>query len=165
MVLGVTNLKGAILNKGEKYYTYMGKVFAAIKGEQLKYNWLITDCVCYPKDSNYAELLSKEYAWLTGEELTHMIEIEDFQWIWAVLSGFPKGVSLEEVLKYKLPCADGFEGFWRSTLNIQHPLADIEIVPWDSSLVLAISRNDIIIDNFMNYFPLSQDLVEYNKQL
>lgn len=158
-------MKGAILNKGEKYYTYMSKVFSAIKGEQLKYNWLITDCTCYPQNTSFAELLSKEYAWLTGEELTRIIEIEDFQWIWAVLSGFSENISLEEVLKYKLPCADGFEGFWGATPNIRHPLADIEIVPWDSSLVLAISRNDIIIDNFMNYFPLAQDLVEYNKQL
>ncbi len=157
-------MKGAILNKGEKYYTYMSKVFAAIKGEQLKYNWLITDCICYPDNDNYAEIFSKEYAWLTGEELTRIIEMEDFQWIWAVLSGFPKGVSLEEVLKYKLPNADGFEGFWGATLNIQHPLADIEIVPWDSSLVLAISRNDSIVDKFMDYFPLSQNLVTYNKQ-
>jgi hypothetical protein len=44
-------------------------------------------------------------------------------------------------------------------------MADIEIVPWDSSLVLAISRNDSIIDDFMNYFPLAQNLVEYNNQL
>ena len=157
-------MNGAILDKGEKYYTYMGKVFAAIKDEQLKYNWLITDCICYPENTNYAELLSKEYAWLTGEELTSMIDIENFQWIWAVLSGFPKNVTLKEVLKYKLPYADGFRGFWGATLNIQHPLADVEIVPWDSSLVLAISRNGTIIDNFMNYFPLAQYLTTYNKQ-
>ena len=96
-------MKGAILDKGEKYYTHMSKVFVAIKDEQLKCNWLITDCICYPETANYAEILSKEYTWLTGEELTRMIDIEDFQWIWAVLSGFPKTVSLEEVLKYKLP--------------------------------------------------------------
>lgn len=158
-------MKGAILNKGEEYYTRMSKVFAAIKDEQLKYNWLITDCTCYPQDANFAEVLSKEYAWLTGEELTNIIKTEDFQWIWAVLSGFPKSVSLEEVLKYKLPCADGFAGFWKLPLSIQHPLADVEILPWDSSLVLVISRNDIIIDNFMNAFPLAQNLIEYNKHM
>lgn len=156
-------MKGAILDKGEKYYTYMSKVFTAIKDEQLKYNWLITDCICYPENANYAEILSKEYTWLTGEELTCMIQIEDFQWIWAVLSGFPPNVTLGEVLKHKLPYADGYRGFWEPTFNIQHPLADIEIVPWDSSLVLAISRNDIIIDNFMDYFPLAQNLSMYNK--
>jgi hypothetical protein len=158
-------LKGAILNEGEKFYTYMRKVFTAIKGEQTKYNWLITDCICYPKNMEYAELLSKEYVWLTGDALTSMIDMEDFQWIWAVLSGFPQNVTLEEVLNYKLPLADGFRGFWETPLNLQHPLADIEIVPWDSSLVLVISKNDAMIDDFMNYFPLAQDLTQYNKQL
>ena len=143
----------------------MSKVFAAIKDEQLKYNWLITDCTCYPENAEYDELLSKKYTWLTGEELSDIIEVEDFQWIWAVLSGFSKNITLEEVLQYSLPYADGYRGFWESAMNIQHPLADIEIVPWDSSLVLAISRNDIVIDNFLNYFPLAQNLTAYNKQL
>jgi len=155
-------LKGAILEKGEEYYTYMSKVFAAIKDEQMNYNWLITDCMCYPENVNHYEILLKEYAWLTGEELTRIIEVEDFQWIWAGLSGFPKSVTLEEVLKYDLPYADGYRGFWEPTLSIQHPLADIEIAPWDSSLVLIISKKGIIIENFMNYFLLAQDLATYN---
>ena len=155
-------MKGAILEKGEENYTYMRKVFAAIKDEQLNYNWLITDCMCYPKNVNHYEFLSQEYAWLTGEELTQIIEVEDFQWIWAVLSGFPKNITLEEILKYDLPYADGYRGFWESTLSIQHPLADVEIVPWDNRLVLIISREDRAIDNFMNYFPLAQDLKIYN---
>lgn len=157
-------MKGTILRKGEKYYTFLSRIFTAIKGEQLKYNWLITDCMCYPQNARYAELLSKEYAWLTGEQLTSMIQTEDFQWIWAVLSGFPKEVTIEEILKFNLPYADGFKGFWKSTLSIQHPLADIEIVPWDSSLVLAISRKDDIINNFMKYFPYAEDLIVYNRQ-
>lgn len=158
-------MKGAILKKGEKYYTYMSKVFAAINDEQLKYNWLITDCICYPENADYDELLSKEYAWLTGEELTQIIDKENFQWIWAVLSGFPKSVTLEEVLKHNLPNVDGCGEFWKSTISIQHPLADIEIVPWDSSLVLIISKSDIIIESFMRCFPLAQDLATYNNQL
>jgi hypothetical protein len=157
-------LKGAILRKGEAYYTFLSKIFAAIQDEQLKYNWLITDCMCYPQNAKYAELLSKEYAWLTGEQLNHMIQMEDFQWIWAVLSGFSKEITLEEILKFKLPYADGFSGFWDSTISIQHPLADIEIVPWDSSLVLAISRKDDIINNFIKYFSHAEDLAAYNRQ-
>ncbi len=37
-------MKGAILERGEKYYTYMGKIFDTIKDVQKQYNWLITDC-------------------------------------------------------------------------------------------------------------------------
>lgn len=157
-------MKGAILRKGETYYTFLSKIFSAIQDEQLKYNWLITDCMCYPQNAKYAGLLSEEYAWLTGEQLTDMIQMEDFQWIWAVLSGFPKEVTLEDILKFKLPYADGFSGFWDATLSIQHPLADIEIVPWDSSLVLAISKKYDIINNFMKAFPYAEDLAAYNRQ-
>ena len=65
---------------------------------------------------------------------------------------------------FQLPYADGFIGFWDSSISIQHPLADFEIVPWDSSLVLAISRKDDIINNFIKYFSHAEDLASYNRQ-
>ena len=43
---------GAINEKGEKYYTYLKKVFDAIDNKQKEYNWLITDCECYPNNQN-----------------------------------------------------------------------------------------------------------------
>ena len=94
---------GAINQKDEKWYTHLGKVFEAIKQEQLNYNWLITDCVCYPQDKEIEALLDHEYCWLTGEELTAIVEKENFQWIWAVLSGFDKRIPLSDVLKHPLP--------------------------------------------------------------
>ena len=63
---------GAINEKGEKYYTYLKKVFDAIDNKQKEYNWLITDCVCYPNNQKIEKLLNKEYCWLSGEELTEM---------------------------------------------------------------------------------------------
>ena len=33
---------GAVLKKGERYYSYLGKVFAAIGNAQRNYNWLIS---------------------------------------------------------------------------------------------------------------------------
>jgi len=153
---------GAIIKQGEKYYTDLGKVFRAIGNEQINYNWLITDCVCYPQNAEIDNLLVKEYCWLTGEKLTEIVEQESFQWIWAVLSGFAKDIPLSEVLKYPLPYADGYEGFWKNPISMQNPLASIEIVPWDSSLALIFSDKKSIIDNFMKGFPLSENLALYN---
>lgn len=153
---------GAIIEQGEKYYTDLGKVFRAIENEQINYNWLITDCVCYPQNGETDNLLAKEYCWLTGEELTEIVEQESFQWIWAVLSGFSKDIPLSEVLKYPLPYADGYEDFWKNPISMQSPLASIEIVPWDSSLALIFSDKKSMIDNFMKEFPLSQNLALYN---
>ncbi len=159
-------MKGAILEKGERYYTHMNKVFHAIENKQLQYNWFITDCDCCSMNEATSLLLmpSKGYAWITGEQLTQIVKDEDFQWVWAVLSGFKKSVALEEVLKYKFPYADGYEGFWKAQVSIQHPLADIEIVPWDSGLVLVISKEDEIINSFMSNFSLAEDLETYNKR-
>lgn len=155
-------MKGAILEKGEKYYTNLLNVFSAIENVQIKYNWLITDCVCYPRSQQIDELLSKEYCWMSGDELTKIVETENFQWIWAVLSGFEKTIPLEKVLEYELPYAVEYDGFWNNPVSLQHPLASVEIVPWDSSLTLLISKDDKMVADFMNAFPLSEDLSIYN---
>ena len=153
---------GAILERGEKYYTYLRKVFEAIVNKQNEYNWLITDCVCYPQTQSIDEKLSHEYCWLSGNELTSVVENEDFQWIWAVLSGFRKDITLANILEFPLPYADGYTGFWKNPVSIQHPLASIEIVPWDSSLTLVISNQKDLVDSFIKAFPLSEDLSLYN---
>ncbi len=156
------NIKSAILEKGEGYYTYMKKLFQAIENEQTKYNWLITNYECYPNDEKISHIFSKEYIWISGEQFTEIINKEDFQFIWGVLSGFSKEITLEEVLKYELPFADGYEGFWIDNVELQHPFDNVEIVAWDSSLTIIISKDDNIVEKFMNYFPLSEDLSKQN---
>lgn len=152
---------GAILEKGEPWYTKMGKVFDAIKDKQTEYNWLITDMDGVPAKVE-ERCDGKEYCWLTGEELTQIVRADDGQWIWAVLSGFDKNISLPEVMNYPRPYADGYAGFWKNPLSIQHPLATIEIVPWDSSLTLFFSEKEELVKNFMEFFPLSEELSAIN---
>ena len=152
---------GAINEKGEEYYTHLKKVFDAIGNKQKDYNWLITDCECYPGINKFKDLLSKDYCWISGEELTAMILQEDFQWIWAVLSGFDKSIEMADVLKYDLPRADGYAGFWKMPLTLQHPLSQIEIVPWDSSLTLILSKEEKIVTSFTDAFLHSERLEDY----
>lgn len=130
----------------------MRKIFNNLENEQLKYNWLITNCDCYPQDESINELFSQEYIWISGKEFTEIISKEDFQFIWGVFSGFSKDITLEEVLKYELPFADGYEGFLVDNIGTQHPLADIEIVAYDSSFTLLISNNDNLVKKFKNNF-------------
>ena len=80
-----------------------------------------------------------------------------------VLSGFEKHITLEEVKKYDLPYADGYRGFWDENISIQHPLATVELVAWDSGCTLFISKADELVDKFRREFPLSVDLEMYNK--
>ena len=155
---------GAIAEGGRKYYTDMSEVFAAVGNIQGDYNWLITDWVAYGIDE--LEEQGGSYCWLTGMELLTLLEKhQDRQWIWGVLSGFDKRVPKEEALQYPLPYADGYSGFWRNPLSLQHPLAEVEIVPWDSTLVLFLSRNQRIVETFRKNFMPNQDLFQYNQNL
>ena len=156
---------GAVNAKGEKYYTYLKKLFDAIGNRQKEFNWLITDCVCYPDNPKTDAMLSKNYCWISGDELTELITKEDFQWIWAVLSAFDKSVTLEEVLKYDLPRAEDYNGFWQRPISMQHPLARIEIVPWDSSMTMIFSDDQSIIDSFRAAYPFSEDFEAYLDRL
>lgn len=154
-------LKGIVISK-EKYFTFLKKLFASINQMQKNYNWLITGHECYPQNKMYAELLSKKYCWITGDELTEMHENEDFQWIWGVFSAFPKDISKEDVLKYELPKSDGYKELWQNPVSIQHPLAEIEIIAWDSSMTVVISRNDDIVDLLSKDYLMTKDLEYYN---
>lgn len=155
---------GAINDK-DKCHTHLKKVFAAINNEQVKYNWLITDYQCYPENKEIREKFDHDYCWLSGYELTTMIETEDFQWLFAVLTAFPKEISLAQILKYPLPYADMNSSLWKLPLSMQHPLAKIEIVPWDASLVLILSKEKKIIDNFLLGYQNSENLVNYIEKM
>ena len=72
-----------------------------------------------------------------------------------------KSIELSEILKYELPYANGYTGFWNKPLTLQHPLSKIEIVPWDSALALILSEDEAIINSFMMYFPYSENLEVY----
>jgi len=150
-------LKGAILDKGEKFYTHMSRIFKAIHGAQNEYNWLIANFEAYPDTPKFIEYVNSSYTWLAGNELAEMVEAEDFQWIWAVLSGFPKSVTKKQVLQYDLPSTE-YMGYWENPLNLQHPLARLEIVPFDSSFVLVISKDDEVVNDFLASMPFANDL-------
>lgn len=121
-------MKGAILEKGGECFTLLKNIFNSIDNIQKEYNWLVSGYECYPQNIEYLKKLSGEYCWMTGDELTDICKNEDFQWIWGVFSGFHKSVDKEDVLKNKLPQADGYTGFWQNPISIQHPFAEIEII-------------------------------------
>ena len=161
-------ITGVILKTGETGYTYFKKLFCLMDNFQKDYNWLITDCEAYPKRLGHSVRIGQskygKYAWIDGEELTNIVNRDDFQWIWGVLSGFDKNISKNDVLKYELPYADGYKGFWKKNITIQHPLASVELVAWDSTCTLVISEKVEIIRKFKEVFPLSEDLEEYNSK-
>lgn len=67
------------------------------------------------------------------------------------------------VLEYKLPKADGNDKIWQNPISMQHPLSVMEIIAWDSSMTVFISRCNDIVEKLAVSNPLVEDLEEYNK--
>lgn len=133
-----------------------------IIGDADNYNWLITNIECYPNNQEIVKVLDNEYCWIGGKELLDLLNKEEFQWIWCVFSAFPKQITLEEVIKYDYPYADGYTGFWENPITLQHPLAISEIVAWDGSLILVISSNNEVVNALLENNTYVQDLEKYN---
>lgn len=155
-------MKRYISDKDEKYYTNMLKILNAIGGRNLDYNWLITDIEALPQKGNgkfeideeiYNRICDKEYVLISNDELLDILERNDFPWIWGVFSAIPKQYSEEDILEYDLPYADGNRDIYKDdSFVIQHPLADIEIVAFDSSLVHIVAKDDEIADKFKELY-------------
>ena len=158
-------MKGAILQHGQPFFTDMRAVLAALGDHVAAHNWLITDYEC--NDYPDAALFTREpgnAVWTTGQALLDTVRLHDIQFIWGVFSAFPKYIPFERVASHPEPYADGYEGFWNIQPSVQHPLATMEIVAWDSSLVLLISRDDTLVTRFRTHFPLSEDLEDHSRK-
>ena len=103
------------------------------------------------------ELLNKEYCWLSGEELTEMVNQEDFQWIWAVFSVIPIKHTEEEILNYDFPQLQLiYEGEYNPFIDeprLQHPLAEFELYAEDSSSMFLISNDEELLSKFKKAYP------------
>jgi hypothetical protein len=104
--------------------------------------------------------------WLTGVELTRIVSEHGGRFDWGVLSGFPPTVKLDLERLEVEPYADGNPGFWVARPQVQHPLAEIEIVCWDTSATLLLCREQCrpLAERFRRYFPEAIDLDLYNQE-
>ena len=80
-----------------------------------------------------------------------------------MFSGFNKEINIDDVMKYPQPYADGYRGFWKNPLTIQHPMAEVEMVVWDGICVLIISDDDRIVQKVKSTTK-AEDLKEYNNK-
>lgn len=157
-------MKAIILDKLKSdFILNIDELFKVMNEKQLNYNWLITNLDC---SQEFLDSFSdyKDFIWISGKEFTEFLGHNTVQFIWAVISGFEKNIELTDILKYPLPYADGNTKLWNTNICIQNPLSEIEIIAWDSSLVIVISKDDEIIDVIKRNYPNAKDLLEYNKR-
>ena len=154
-------MKGVIIDNKEWIPTQLSNIFPLIGNIQNDYNWLITDYECYPRNEMLRQFFSGEACYVTGEELTQIIQQEDFQWIWGVLSAFPKSVSEEQILQYALPEAEGNSRIWHRPITLQHPLAELELIAWDSTETVLISKDDTIAERLIQQYDFVENMENY----
>ncbi len=150
-------MKRYISAHDRKYYTYMLEVLLALGGKDMQYKWLISSIEAYPKTrGKYVDLIEKSaYVILANAELMEMLTEDDFQWVWAVFSAIPANISNEEILRYELPSAENKAIYRKDAAMIQHPLAELEIVAFDSSYVFMVSKNEQMAERFKDLYPMS----------
>ncbi len=148
------------------FYTDMRLVFRAIEGRQQDFNWLITNLEFEGHNVDYGRpppFSDDPVHWISGETLTRIVDEYDMQFVWAVLSGFPPAIDLDPQSLEVEPFADGNRALWSANPRIQHPLAQIEIVCWDSSATLLLCDDRSIGESFRRFFPEAVDLAMHNR--
>ena len=145
------------------WYTDLNTVFEVLGEREREFDWLITEIECnrYPPELQHAD------AWFfSGAELNHLVRRQDppVQLIWAVLTGFDRGRSIDLAHLDMVPGADGNPDFWRGAPRIQYPGASVELVCFDSSLTLLITGDADLTSRFRAGFPEAVDLESFNRR-
>jgi len=153
-----------IKNLKNQYFTNLKEVFDVLGSAVEEYNWLLSDydCNIYPSDKIP---INKPFVWLDGAKFIDIVEKYKIQFIWGVVTAYVKDIALKDILKYSLPYAEEYTGFWQTPITMQNPLADIEIVSLDSTYLLVISKLPEVIEKFLKEYPDSTDLAEHNSKL
>lgn len=147
------------------FHTNLRLVFDAFGGREREFNWLLTDVElnAYPPGLDYIGIDDRATArWRSGSELSDIVAASEVQFIWGVLSGFRPEVTIDPAVLDVHPFADGNGSLWTPGARIQHPLADVEIVCWDASATVLLSRDDDLTRRFRSFFPEAVDLDEHN---
>jgi hypothetical protein len=89
--------------------------------------------------------------------------MKEVYFIWGVFSAIEKNEIVDLDTIKEEPYADGNPNFWMNNPVIQHTLAVAELVLWDSTLVLLLSKDNDLSSNFRNTFKGWIDLNAYNQ--
>ncbi|WP_324655667.1 hypothetical protein [Bacillus cereus] len=143
-------------------YTVLASVFDSFQGREKEFNWLITEMeiVAHQEEKLIRDYPKMSYpiVWIAGEDLSNLVKKYNPQFIWGVLSAFDKSINIDIHNLLVEPYANGNEGLWVPSPNIQHPQAKLEIVCWDSYVTLFFSKDEDIDDKFQDYFKSAKKL-------
>lgn len=167
-------IRGKEMNTITKEFYSPYEIFQALGGLQDEYNWLITDTDFYIEE--FSEILVNyrikksdndifEKFWITHKCISKITKHEYCSLSWGVFSAFPKNEKIDLSNLERIPFSEGNRGFWVPNLKTQHPKAVFELVFWDSSYNLLISKDENISRIFRNAFEGWRDLNLINEEI
>jgi len=127
--------------------------------------WLefdLLDCDYHISDIEGAWPELSDPSWITGDKLSSKLDEFDYQFVWSVISVFPKGTKPFTTTE---PFADGNPSFWEGSPKKQLSNALFEIVCWDSSATLFIGLSDSLSKKLLANAPGIKNLDDRNKLL
>lgn len=129
--------------KSVRFYTSLWDVARWLDLDLKDFDWHLSDI-----DGGWSGI--PDPCWITGYGLVEKLQEYDYQFIWAVLSAFPKGT---EPRLNPEPYADGNTSFWNGSPKKQLQGAIFEIVCWDSSATLFIGLPEELATNALKNIP------------
>ncbi|EKZ0264299.1 hypothetical protein RDB14_001802 [Listeria monocytogenes] len=158
-------MKSLIIHKmHSSYFTNMSEVFNLLPEGELNCMWLVSsyECNIYPSEQIPFD---KDYVWLKGTKLKEILNQKEIMFIWGNFTSYSSDTELKDVLKYLIPFADGNKDLWEKNVQLSNPLSNTELISWDSSIFLALSKNTSIIELLKANYPDSEDLSMYNSDI
>lgn len=145
------------------------EVMTALDSQVSDYNWLMTDLDAVLSNDTLQyfeevqELEEGTAYWIKGERLLELVRHTNLYVIWGVFTAFErqKSMTLNKLTVY--PFADGNCDLWIESPQIQYPNAVCELIFWDSTFVLLLSRVEDVRIRFRETFPNWRSLEEYNR--
>ena len=140
-------------------HTFLKRVFSARGGGPLNFDILRRGGGAGARAQKEFEAVNQPPCWLSGSELTHMAETEDFQWIWGALLAFPGGgCRAERLRRVRALCPPGppDEESWGVRGQFERTGAAFMIFAADSSLTELVSLDRDLIDCFCAHEPRAE---------
>ncbi len=135
------------------WFTSLTDVFNWLEIKAEDYDWHFSDV-----DGGWDEL--DDPSWVKGEDLAKNLADFNYQFVWSVVSAYPKGTA---PFASEKPYADGNPEFWSGVPNKQLSDSLFEIVCWDSSATLYIELPVGLSEKLLKNAPDIKDLNKENE--
>lgn len=135
------------------WFTNMYTVFGALGFRASDYDWFVSDV----ETNHYGTDFSSEDNWVTGEALERFITENEVQFVWAVLSAFPRGTRFQIETP---PNVQDYAGYW-SGIEVTPQLNDalFEIAAWDSGATILVGLPAEAVEQFKVAYPDAKSLI------